>query len=175
VVQFNARRPDLTGRVFGRLTVEGFAGKDRHHNRLWHCRCACGNSTVVRSRCLLMGSTRGCGCLQREFIRQRNTTHGKSDLPEYQAWADLIQRCTNPNVEYYDCYGGRGISVCSRWLNSFEAFFEDMGSRPSPKHSIDRINNDGNYEPTNCRWATASQQNANKRRPRRKACVTNAA
>ena len=100
MVQFNARRPDLTGRVFGRLTVEGFAGKDRHHNRLWHCRCACGNSTVVRSRCLLMGTTRGCGCLQREFIRQRNTTHGKSDLPEYQAWADLIQRCTNPRVAW---------------------------------------------------------------------------
>src|SRR6187551_3466248 len=93
---FDERRPNLTGCVFGRLTVMELAGTDRHGNRLWRCQCACGRSVLVRSTCLLKlrGRNRGCGCMQREFITNRNKTHEKSDLPEYQTWADMIQRCT---------------------------------------------------------------------------------
>ena len=166
---FKSRSRDLTGLKFGRLTVRQFAGQDRHGNRLWLCDCACGGTVTVIKGSLSSGRTRSCGCLQREFIVRRNTTHGLSDTPEYRAWRDMLSRCENPNTRYYELYGGRGISVCDRWRGSFEMFYADMGPRPSPRHSIDRIDNDGDYEPGNCRWATWTEQNANKR-PRYTAC-----
>ena len=103
-----------------------------------------------------------------------NYSHGMSGTPEYQAWVDMKQRCLNPNYQYYSHYGGRGITVCDRWKNSFQNFFLDMGSRPSAKHSLDRIDNNADYSPKNCRWATKAEQENNKRTNRliTIACVT---
>jgi hypothetical protein len=110
------------------------------------------------------GGTKSCGCLAREATATRSKTHGLSHGAEYQVWECMIRRCHNERTNGYDrYYGGRGIQVCKRWRNSFEAFYADMGPRPSPQHSVDRINNNGNYEPDNCRWATAAEQARNHR------------
>lgn len=136
--------------------------------RTWKCRCVCGKELVVRQDCLRSGNTTSCGCQRKVHaavaIRKRCTTHGQSKLAEYFVWKTMKARCRNPKNLEFKNYGGRGIKVCDRWLNSFEAFLGDMGRRPTPAHSIDRINNDGNYEPGNCRWATWKQQAANRRK-----------
>jgi hypothetical protein len=112
-----------------------------------------------------------CGCFQQEQASKANTTHGDSRrngkrTPEYQAWTGMIKRCSNPSEIGFRHYGGRGIKVCERWRHSFPNFLADMGRKPSPKHSIERNDNDGNYEPSNCRWATQKEQIHNKRHPR---------
>lgn len=140
----------------------------------WKCICDCGNEVKVRASCLASGNTKSCGCLQKDAVsktgkinkgNKHRQTHGMTKTPEYDAWRHMKDRCSNPNVKNYKNYGERGIIICQRWLNSFENFLEDMGPKPFPKilYSLDRIDNDGNYEPGNCKWSTRSQQQRNRR------------
>lgn len=132
--------------------------------------CKCGSIVALRLSAVAHAESRSCGCLRKEITAATKTTHGhmrnRRATPEYRSWSHMIGRCENENDAKYPDYGARGITVCRRWRESFEAFFEDMGPRPSIKHTLDRIDNDGNYEPGNCRWATKRQQGRNTRRNR---------
>jgi hypothetical protein len=161
----------LIGQVFGRLTVVGRAENDKHGKVQWRCLCECGAEKVTSGNKLQRGDTRSCGCLQRETNVSAPTKHGAAKVGrstrEYQAWGHMKARCESPGATGYEYYGGRGIRVCERWRESFEAFLADMGPKPSPKHSIDRFpDQNGNYEPGNCRWATQSEQARNTSRNR---------
>lgn len=146
---------------FGRWTVLSLSTiKGRYEFNL--CRCICGTVRHVRTFELKAGNSKSCGCLNREISSQIHSTHGMSKTPEYVAWHNMIKRCNNPNVQCYYNYGGRGIKVCKRWMK-FENFIKDMGLRPSSAHSLERVNNNGNYKPSNCKWATRSHQNNNTR------------
>lgn len=149
---------DLLGVHFGKLVVTSFSGR-RNGQTMWKARCECGSTYEYQSGNLLQGFSRGC-----RDCCTANLKHGLSRSPEYTCWHQMLQRCNSPKSKAYKYYGARGISVCKRWRDSFEAFYSDMGPRTSDKHSIDRINNDGNYEPGNCRWATAAEQARNQRR-----------
>lgn len=164
---------DLTGKQLGRLTVIGLSPEEcKRSGRHWLCACDCGATKTFAAQELLRGEAQSCGCLRKETTRMRgqaNKKHGAAregqETPEYRSWVEMRRRCSNPNFIGYEYYGGRGIKVCARW-NIFATFLADMGPKPSPSHSIDRVNNDGNYEPSNCRWATKREQ-ANNRRPAR--------
>lgn len=166
----NRAPENLAGRTFSRLTVVGQDGRTGR-SIAWSCRCECGGAVRVIAAKLKNGNTRSCGCLKRDMLSARQRVHGHRGndrrgikrSPENRAWRGMIDRCENPASEFYSAYGGRGISVCAAWRASFSAFFADVGPRPSPKHSVDRINVDGGYEPGNVRWATAKEQGRNKR------------
>ena len=148
---------DITGQKFGRLTVIKVVSKNKHRQYKWECQCDCGNISKVISSQLRNGHTKSCGCLHKDKI----TTHDKWQIPEYNVWASIKNRCLNKKDIAYRNWGGRGITVCYRWLK-FENFFEDMGKRPKGLQ-IDRINNDGNYCKENCKWSTIKQQARNRR------------
>jgi hypothetical protein len=159
-----AKIRDLTGQKFGRLTVVSYAGmsdaKRRRHK--WNCECECGAMVVHTSQVLSGKHRHSCGCWSREIANEKSLPMRKT--PVYIAWANAKTRCCNPNVPGYKDYGGRGISMCKRWFDSFDAFYEDMGPIPEGHSSIDRIDVNGNYEPGNCRWATPLMQGENTRR-----------
>ena len=152
------------GDRYGQLTVVEEATRQcqaGRYRRQFHCRCVCGNSATVTLTHLRSGHTMSCGCFGRSG--RNNRTHGRTGTQAYRAWADMLQRCHNPKRPAYQNYGARGITVCQRWRDSFAAFLADMGEPPTPTHSIDRVDNDGNYETPNCRWATKTEQSRNSR------------
>ncbi len=157
---------DLIGQRFERLTVVNFVELSNQGAK-WECVCDCGNIKVILGKQLRRKSIKSCGCYKIDILIERSTTHGQQrkghKSPEHRAWRHMKSRCLNNNVYNYYNYGGRGVSVCDRWLNSFENFFIDMGVRPSNEHSLDRIDSNGNYEPSNCRWATTREQSRNLR------------
>lgn len=152
---------DLSGQKFGRLTVIERLFERRNHDyrsALWLCRCDCGNEVRTYAGYLKSGNTKSCGCLHKESV----TKHGFRHLPEYNIWRGMIDRCYNEKNQHYSRYGGRGILICDEWKESFEAFYADMGSRPSDEHSIDREDNDKGYSKDNCRWTTQDVQTRNR-------------
>ena len=156
---------DLTGQVFGRLSVQEFAGRSR--NKLfWNCLCKCGKIKQVRGDHLKSGGTRSCGCFRKEQTARIKTTHGQAkkgkQSREYRSWTHMMSRCYDMKCKDYRDYGGRGIRVCERW-HTFENFYADMGDRPKYR-SLDRKDNDGDYAQGNCRWATSKEQANNTRR-----------
>ena len=160
----NPRFMDLTGHTYGRWTVISYDGK-KGVTQQWDCRCECGIKRVVSGCSLKGGGSKSCGCLMIDKLIKR-TDHGMSNSVEYRCYAGMKARCNNKQDIRYKNYGGRGIAVCDRWVSSFDRFFEDMGYRPTPQHSIDRIDNNKGYYPDNCRWATRSQQGTNRRVPK---------
>lgn len=156
---------DLSGKKVGRLTIVKRAPNSKAGESRWHCLCDCSGVTIVLSGHLRSKATQSCGCLAKLLTSRRSTTHGMTDTAEYIAWQRMKNRCLNKNMTGFKRYGGRGISVCGRWLNSFENFLSDMGVKPKngTRYSLDRIDNNGNYEPSNCRWATSLDQAQNTR------------
>lgn len=152
----------MIGKKFDKLLV---IEEDPDKKYCFICKCECGNIKSIFKYSLVSGTTKSCGCSTKSLLREAVKTHGMKGTPIYKTWDGLKQRCLNPNNKNYKGYGGRGIAVSPRWLGQegFQNFFEDVGQRPGPEYSLDRINNDGNYEPGNVRWATSKQQGRNRR------------
>ena len=153
-------RIDLTGKQFGRLHVQGYAGLFKG-KAFWTCRCECGKNACVAGQLLRSGKTTSCGCYRAELMRKTKRKHGMSNTVEWHTYYRMLDRCYNTKNARFSSYGGRGIEVCSDWRHSFSNFYRDMGERPDGC-SLDRIDVNGNYEPGNCRWATSRQQAQNK-------------
>jgi len=161
VTPTHPRFKNIAGEKYNHLTAISYSHINKQRQAMWICLCDCGNKSVVESYALRKGRTKSCGCVAKE--NPGNLRHGMRGHPLYCTWMGMKDRCSNPKNKKYKYYGDRGISVCKNWEISIDSFISDMGEKPTTKHSIDRINNDGNYEPGNCRWATSSQQNSNKR------------
>lgn len=154
---------DLSGRVFGLLTVQSRATNSKSNQTRWLCLCACGNSTIVHASALKNNVSQSCGCKQAKLMADKMRKHGAFGTAEYSVWVGMRRRCNDTKCKNYPYYGGRGIRVCERW-GSFDHFLADMGLRPTPELTLERVDNDGNYEPNNCKWATRAEQRANQRR-----------
>lgn len=158
---------DLIEKRFGRLVVQSLAGRQRVR---WNCLCDCGNTKIILAialqRSVEQGGTRSCGCLQKERASESRSSHRMSASPEYKAWAAVKTRCTNLRQKQWMDYGGRGIKMCDAWLDSFEAFYADIGPLPASGYTVERNDNTKGYEPGNVRWATRTEQQRNKRNSR---------
>jgi len=159
---------DLTGQTFERLTVIGLAGKIGK-NLAWQCKCACGNTIVAAGKHLVSGNIRSCKCLAKDRTRERSTKHGMAGSKIYCTWRSMMRRCYDVSTKDFERYGGRGIVVCERW-HKFENFLIDLDNLPGEGDSIDRIENDGPYSPSNCQWASAKTQQRNSRKNRLLTC-----
>lgn len=159
---------ELSGQRLGRFTVIRFQ-RDADDRKAWLCRCECGNEKIVRQSALLLGRTRSCGCLQKQVVAELRRQAKWSDENRFKvrrAWCGIVERCTDPACHAWHNYGGRGITLHPEWLEDFEAFYAYLGQAPTPLHTVERINNDGNYVPGNVRWATRTEQCRNKRNNR---------
>lgn len=157
----------MIGKRFGRLTVTAESGRSKTGLVMWECKCDCGSSVIVRGTHLREGSIRSCGCIRREEASTRHSAHRKTNTRVYRIWRNMKTRCYNPKHKHFKHYGGRGITICEEWQTSFESFFDYVSQLPcfgEEGRSIDRIDNDGNYEPGNVRWATPKEQRANQRK-----------
>ena len=154
---------NLTDQTFERLVAIAHMGSNKYSGAIWLCYCSCGKFRIVSSVNLKRGNTQSCGCLHREISKKINTTHGMTHSSENKSWGGSIQRCTNPKNKKYKDYGARGITVCPEWRESFEAFYRDMGPKPSPQHSLGRRDNNGPYSKDNCKWETDIEQQNNTR------------
>ncbi|WP_210316673.1 hypothetical protein [Agrobacterium tumefaciens] len=153
---------DITGERFERLVAVERVENNRHGRARFVCRCDCGGSVTVDAQALRRNMVKSCGCFRREFAVSQFTKHGLKGSAEYRAWTQMKTRCLNPKNRFYHRYGGRGITICAEWQESFETFYRDMGPRPSKRHSIERKNNDEGYRPGNCEWALPAVQAANR-------------
>ncbi len=160
---------DMTGHRSGRLVVVSRDLNPSNTKVKWFCKCDCGGEITVLAHSLRSGKAVSCGCISRENGRKQHFKHGMARTPMHKLWDGMIARCHRPSCwKAYPYYGGRGIIVCQRWRERFEAFLEDMGERPHPSLTLEPINNDGNYEPGNVRWATRKEQMANRRPPQKR-------
>lgn len=164
------RKVDLTDHVFGRLSVTGVSGKDKYGHTLWRCVCECGKQVYVTTGNLSQGRTKSCGCWNRERTSNLLKTHGESNKSRlYFIWKNMRQRCLNPNNPRFKDYGARNITVCDEWLKSYELFRDwALSHGYEERLTLDRVNNDQGYSPSNCRWATYKEQNNNRRKPEEK-------
>ena len=166
--QHDVKFMDLTGQKYNRLTVLEYAGRDKYNRPLWKCKCDCGNIRIVNSHALRTGNTKSCGCLNIDRIKERNRvlkrTHGETNTKLFHVWSGIKTRCHNPHSINYHIYGQRGIKICDEWVNSYESF-RDWAYENGYKEdlTIDRIDVNGNYEPSNCRWVTPKENNRNRR------------
>jgi len=156
------RKLNLTDHVFGRLTVTKQSAA-RNGKTMWSCACECGNTHIAGTATLRAGHTQSCGCLFKEVVGNNRRTHGMSETSEFKIWQDIVKRCTKEYKHAFKDYGGRGITVCDTWLESFESFYYDMGDRPTPEYTIERHDNEQGYNPCNCYWATRLAQANNTR------------
>lgn len=157
---------DITGQKFGRLTVMVYTHSNKDKKACFDCQCECGNIANVSGKSLRNGNTKSCGCLRNERIKALNTTHGACSVGKtkmYFIWRAMICRCTNPKNKNFHQYGGRGITVCDEWLHDYARFLNDIGERPTDKHTLDRKENHLGYSKENCRWASMEEQQNNKR------------